>query len=143
MAGSCEVWCPSYQACLPTQQCGLRPSQSWLLGAVSAQIASTNNGTAWDADSSGPDPYVLFDGTDRTAVQQDTYSPTWNQGYIYTAQQLQAGVRIQVFDKDLVNDDPISAARVLQLRDADFARGGVILTNWDGVRSITFALQQR
>lgn len=140
--GQCAV-CPSYQACLPTLQCGLLPSQSWLLAAVSANIAATNNGTPWDADGSPPDPYVLFDGVNQTSVQQNTYTPSWNQGFVYTVQQLQAGVRLQVFDKDLISDDPISAARIFRFGDQDFARGGATVSTWDGVLSISFALQQR
>jgi hypothetical protein len=134
--------CPSSQTCLPEQRCGLDPAGRWLLAVTSASIAPTNNGSPWDLDRSPPDAYVTFNGSP-TTVRQDSYTPTWDEGYVYPASQLLAGLQIQVFDEDVGTDDPICAPRTLRLTEQDFAAGTLSFSNWDGVRTIGFALQRR
>ncbi len=134
--------CAPHEACM-SQACGMDPAQVWVLTPVSAVIADTNNGSTWD-DLGGPapDPYVRI-GSLQTPEAADTWTPTWNAGFEFTALELFTGVSAQVMDSDAVSDDSITPAGMLQFTEADFARGGTSFGNWGGVVSIDFALQRK
>jgi hypothetical protein len=135
--------CASHQVCLPTLACGLDPAQQWDVLLVSAVVKPTNNGAAWDPDGSAPDPYGSFlDGAIKTTVRQDTYTPAWNpaEGTFGTSADLLAGFHFQLWDSDVLVDDPITANYNITAVDSNFASGTLILGPVDGAESITFSI---
>jgi nitrite reductase/ring-hydroxylating ferredoxin subunit len=53
-----------------------------------------------------------------TTARQDSYTPTWDEGYVFPVSQLLAGVQIQVFDEDVGADDTLPAGRIAHMSDA-------------------------
>ncbi len=143
-AGATCATCPGYQVCSASQACALDPNQNWNFLITAATVAPTNNGALWDADGSPPDPYASFpDASFKTSIKADTFTPAWSpgEGVFATAGTLTtAGVRVQLFDSDLIVDDTITDLRTIVLTDANFAAGGLTITNWAGAQSVTFSL---
>ncbi len=144
----CAACLTVYQICLPAQSCGLDPAQRWLVKAVNATINPTNSGgSAWDPFGGDPDAFVEFktaSGSKNTSSSDDTLSPTWNQGFAYSAQELTtSGLKLRVWDSDPTSaNDAITNERTVVFTEADFAKGRIEIMNWDGVKMITFLLER-
>lgn len=129
--GTCSV-CQAHQVCRVDQTCGVDPNSSWNVQPSSATITATNNGTSWDADNSPPDPYVdLFCPagastiTSTTPAVQDTLSPTWSTGgcIMKASDLLSSGFAFQVWDQDVLSDDPVCPRTTLSVNQSDFVGG--------------------
>lgn len=148
--GAC-LQCSANQVCRADQACGVDPESTWLVQPVSATIASSNNGTAWDGDNSGPDVKVYGWCPDTSASAtatpeaSDTYTPTWSTGGCTAkAKDLLAdGWGFQVIDVDLVNDDTITARLKVTLREQDFVQGGFSLQPTGGLTALQVRLTKQ
>jgi hypothetical protein len=143
-AGAACSTCPSHQACSASQACALDPNQQWNVLISSATIAPDNNGSAWDGDGSAPDVFAAFpDAPVNTSVKNDALAPSWapGEGVFAPASLLTTtGIRVQLFDQDLVSNDTITPLGVVILGDADFAAGSKTYANWGGAQQVVFKI---
>lgn len=119
---------------------------------TSASVKPTNNGTSWDGDGSGPDPYVSLacpatstTFTNSTPEVPNNYSPTWSTGgcTMKARDLMQTGFVFQAFDSDISADDPITQAYSSKVVEASFVQNGFTMAAMDGLNSLTFSLQRR
>jgi len=149
--------CGSAEVCLTAQTCGVDPESTWMVQPTSASITSTNNGTAWDADGSAPDPYVVLNCPptatpvdSQTPAVQDSVSPTWTTGGCATKASalLAQPLLFQVFDQDTISDDTITPPLQYQFTEANFNAGTVQASCTPpncqgGLTTITFTLTKQ
>lgn len=149
--GSACLQCAANQVCRADQTCGVDPESTWLVQPVSATIASSNNGTAWDGDNSGPDVkvYMYCPATSSTASAtpeaSDTYTPAWSTGGCTAkAKELLAdGWGFQVIDVDLVSDDTITAPLAVTMTESMFIQGGFSLQPVGGLTALQVQLTKQ
>jgi hypothetical protein len=91
------------------------PYSLWRVTVVEGTIPDNDQGSAWDADGSAPDPYVgvQFGSSDAatsfSTTAQDTYGPIWGETVIsgVAAIDLQTYFSLGVWDEDLTDDDVV------------------------------------
>lgn len=146
--GAACAQCAAHQVCRADQACGVDPESVWRVQPVSATITSSNNGTAWDGDGSGPDVKVYgrcpatSATVSATPEASDTYTPAWSTGGCTAkAKELLAdGWAFQVVDVDLVTDDTITAPLAVTLTEALFVQGGFSLQPTGGLSAMRVQL---
>lgn len=118
--------CARYESCTSSGTCAINANSTWFLSIDSATITSTKpDGSAWDAFGGAPDPFVQLDSK-RTSTKQDTFTPTWQEGSTYTANNLLVqGVSVSLFDEDVSANDPIGGPTTIRPTEADL-RGGIL-----------------
>jgi hypothetical protein len=116
---------------------------------VSASIASSNNGSAWDGDGSGPDVKVYGwcppfpSSASATPEASDTYQPSWTSGGCTAKAKdlLASGWFFQVFDIDIESEsDTITDLLHVTLYEAAFIQGGFSLEPTGGLRAMRVQL---
>jgi len=146
--GAACVQCSTNQVCRADQACGVDPESTWRVQPVSASIASSNNGSAWDGDGSGPDVKVYGwcppfpSSASATPEASDTYQASWTSGGCTAKAKdlLASGWTFQVFDIDLVSDDTITAQLNVTLGEAQFIQGGFSLPPTGGLTAMSVQL---
>jgi hypothetical protein len=147
--GNACVTCGSAQVCKADQTCGVDPNSTWRVQPVSAQIASSNNGTSWDGDGSAPDVFVHSQCPGATSsvvtASVETYSPAWSTGGCTAkASQLLADKWLfQLWDEDFSSHDTITPVLGFQFTEADFKAGGVNFSASGGMTSMSVQLQKQ
>ncbi len=125
----------------------------WRVQPTRAAVTATNNGTAWDGDSSPADPYVSMTCPPTTApvststpFVQDNSNPMWSSGGCITRASalLAEPWRFQLFDDDLAADDTITGPLQVQFVEANFVAGSVTFNMAvGGITSLTVQLQRQ
>ncbi|OGR13009.1 MAG: hypothetical protein A2341_28120 [Deltaproteobacteria bacterium RIFOXYB12_FULL_58_9] len=141
--------CGNDQICRVDQTCGVDPDSNWKVQPVAGTIAADNDGVEWDVDNSAPDVVVNLNcpplgGTwDSQTPEVQSYDPTWTTGgCIATASDLlSAGLEIQMFDVDVVVDDPIADMFTYVVTEDDLTNGSVTLIPDGNVGWLTLDLQ--
>lgn len=148
-AGAACVACASTQVCKTDQTCGVDPNSSWRVQPTSARIASSNNGSSWDGDSSAPDVFVEMrcpGSTTYTSTSElESYSPTWSTGGCTAkASQLLAERWVfQLWDSDFSSNDTITDSLAFQFTEANLTTGTVTFGASGGMTSLTVQLQKQ
>lgn len=149
MGAACAA-CGASQICRVDQSCGVDPESTWRVQPTAAQIASSNNGTSWDGDSSAPDPMVIMTCADQTAPTiapevSNTYQPRWTTGGCTAKAKdlLRAGWSFQVYDVDALVDDTITGSLVVTITEQTFASGTISLQASGGMQSMTVTLTKQ
>ncbi|MFE8595446.1 hypothetical protein [Archangium violaceum] len=141
--------CGSAQVCRTNQTCGVDPNSVWRVQPVSARIAASDNGTAWDADSSAPDVVVVMrcpGSTTSTATPEvESYTPAWTTGGCTAkASQLLAEPWVfQLWDIDFSSDDTITDSLALRITEEFLTAGTVTVNASGGMTSMTVQLQKQ
>ena len=136
--------CYGPDVCFTDGTCGLDPAAKWIAQPVSAQIASSNNGSSWDGDGSPPDVIVTTTcpgGSIGVTAQVESYNPTWAQtgGCTATAQDLLTkDLTFSLIDSDVAFDDTITGNVTYGVTTADLRAGGVSLGAVQGINGITY-----
>ncbi len=145
-------------SCDPASDGDAIPAETpYVFGISAARVQATNGALPWDPDDgSPPDVYAWFkDGAEDLNLSigdLESYTPTWTgtNGYrsvLVTAGQLRSGrLTVQLWDLDPITatnptwdgNDPITAARVVQLTDDQIRAGTLEFTAWDRADSATF-----
>jgi hypothetical protein len=149
--GASCAQCATNQVCRVDQTCGVDPESTWLVQPRSATIASSNNGSAWDGDGSGPDVRVYTwcpataANASATPEASDTYAPAWSTGgcTAKAKELLSNGWGVQVIDVDVVTDDTITPALNVTLSEALFVQGGFSLQPTGGLTAMTVQLTKQ
>ena len=148
--GSCGVGgkvcgaCYSPDVCFTDGMCGLDPSAQWIVQPVSAKIASSNNGSAWDGDGSAPDVVLTTTcpgGSYGVTLQEESYNPDWVQSGNCTATAqdlLTKDLTFSLIDSDVAFDDTITGNVTYGVTTADLRAGGVSLGAVQGINGITY-----
>ncbi|AEI65752.1 putative lipoprotein [Corallococcus macrosporus] len=148
-AGAACRACGAAQVCKADQTCGVDPEGVWRVQPVSAQIAATNNGSAWDADGSPPDVFIEMACPGGTAVfttaAVEGLAPAWTSGGCTArASQLMAEQwAFQVWDEDLASDDTITGVLVTRFTEQHFTAGTVVFGASGGMTSLTVRLEKQ
>ncbi|NOK01371.1 MULTISPECIES: hypothetical protein [Myxococcus] len=148
-AGATCRTCGTAQVCKADQTCGVDPDGVWRVQPVSAQIATTNNGSAWDADSSPPDVFVEMACPGGSSVfisdVVQSYTPAWTTGGCTArASQLMAEQwAFRLWDEDLASDDTITEVLGTRFTEQHFAAGTVTFGASGGMTSLTVQLQKQ
>lgn len=149
-AGASCTACASAQICRVDQTCGVDPESTWVVQPTAAQIASSNNGSTWDGDNSGPDVQVTMTCADVapstvTPEVSDSYRPTWSTGGCAAKAKdlLRAGWTFQVFDIDVLADDTITSPLLLRLTEQDFVTGSLSVGPNGGLQSMSVSLRKQ
>ncbi len=141
--------CSSAQVCKTDQACGVDPNSVWRVQPVSAQIASSNNGTSWDGDGSAPDVFVLMQcpgsSYSVSTSEVESYNPTWSSGGCTAkAGQLMAEPWVfQLWDSDLTSDDTITGALGFRFTEEHLIAGKVTIGASGGMTAMTVQLQKQ
>ena len=132
--------CARYESCMPSGVCGINANSTWFLSIDSATIASTKpDGSAWDAFGGAPDPFVQLDSK-RTSTKQDSFTPTWQEGSTYTANNLLVqGVTVSLFDEDVSANDPIGDPTTIRPTEADLRTGLLTVRNLGQAQTLTLS----
>lgn len=145
---TCSV-CGSAQVCKADQTCGVDPNGVWLVQPVSAQIASSNNGSSWDADDSPPDVFVnsTCPGATGASVtpEVESYTPSWTSGgcTAKAGQLLASKWTFQLWDSDISSDDTITDVLNFQFTEAQLTAGTITFAPSGGMKSLTVKLQKQ
>jgi hypothetical protein len=148
-AGAACTACGTAQVCLTRQACGVDPESTWRVQPLSARIAATDNGTAWDGDGSAPDVFIAMQcpgsETVTSTPEVQSYTPAWSTGgCIARAGQLLAGPWVlQVWDSDVSVNDTITDTLGFQLTEEDFTEGTLTFGSSGGMTSLTVQLQKQ
>jgi hypothetical protein len=130
--------------------CGVDPESYWYVQPISATIAATDSGTAWDSiDGSPPDVKVSMacppsSKPDSTSTpESESYYPSWTTGgCVAQAKHLLAEpVQFKLMDVDVITGDPITANLYLQVIPQDFSYGQIVLGGSGDMNSITFSIE--
>lgn len=133
--------CARYETCMASGFCGVNPNSTWMFTVGSATIATMKtDGSTWDTLGGAPDPFVQID-TKKSTTKQDTFSPTWQEGAVYTATTLlNQGVQVTVYDEDLAANDLIGGPVTVRPTETDLRTGSLTVKNIGQVQSISFSL---
>jgi hypothetical protein len=148
-AGAACTACGTAQVCLTRQACGVDPESTWRVQPLSARIAATDNGTAWDGDGSAPDVFIAMQcpgsETVTSTPEVQSYTPAWSTGGCTArAGQLLAGPwMFQVWDSDVSVNDTITDTLMYQFKGEDFTEGTLTFGSSGGMTSLTVQLQKQ
>lgn len=133
--------CARYETCMSSGFCGVNPNSTWMFTVGSATIATMKtDGSTWDTLGGAPDPFVQID-TKKSTTKQDTFSPTWQEGAVYTATTLlNQGVQVTVYDEDIAANDLIGGPVTVRPTETDLRTGSLTVKNIGQVQSINFSL---
>lgn len=117
--------------CSAAQVCGVDPEGMWKVQPVSAQIATTNNGSSWDFGGGAPDPFVdvwcpsTSSSPTRTPTALDTFTPMWaTGGCVAKAKDLIAsGFALDAWDEDVSVNDSIAGKGTISVTESELLAG--------------------
>lgn len=143
--------CANSQICRIDQSCGVDPNSTWSIQPTAAVISPTNNGSAWDGDSSAPDVSVFLScpphgaSFDSQTPESPSYSPAWTTGACAgkASDLLSIGFVFQVFDIDALADDTITTPLSYVFTESNFVEGQVSFVAAGGMQSITMQLRRQ
>ncbi len=148
-AGAACTTCGTAQVCLTAQTCGVDPDSAWRVQPLSARIAATNNGTAWDGEGSAPDVFIVMkcpgSETTTSTPEVESYTPAWSTGgcTARAGQLLAEQWMFQVWDSDVTSDDTITSALAVQFTGEHFTQGTLTFEGSGGMTSLTVQLQKQ
>ncbi|XXF76953.1 hypothetical protein P2318_28445 [Myxococcaceae bacterium GXIMD 01537] len=148
-AGAACVACNSAQVCKADQTCGVDPNSVWRVQPVSARIAASNNGSAWDGEGSAPDVFVASQcpgsTTSTSTPESESYTPSWTTGgcTAKASQLLAEPWLFRLWDSDLSSNDTITDVLSFRFTEEHFAAGTVTFNASGGMTSLTVQLQKQ
>jgi hypothetical protein len=146
------VACAPQQICKVDQICAVDPESRWKVQPASATLATTNNGSTWDAGGGAPDPFVSMwcpataaTVTGTTPAVSDSFTPTWSTGgcIIKAKDLLASGYAAQVFDEDVSFNDPASVKFVVSVKESDLLKGDMTLSSLPNISTMRVLFQKQ
>ena len=139
-----------FAGCLLASACGpnaFDANATYTVTPLDAQVASSNNGAAWDPDNSAPDVQVSLACPGQNAAftsAVESYQPTWSNGSCTAtgAQLRDTGITWHLEDVDLTINDSITAVVTSRLSETVIRSGEADFQDVNAAKSMRFRITQ-